>query len=425
MSTDDQMSIEDRVRAATRAGASLISDVRPLDAPAPVRLRRRPAPAPRRWVNWGVPLAAAAAVAAVALTLVAVRQSAPATPAASGSGTAAPSAVPRYFVEPTYDVRAQRSGPLILGDDRTGKVIAAIAPPSGLSFNYAAGTSEDGTFVVEASVPTTPYGAPPFAWFLLRVTPGGARPYQLARLPVRLPGSETYARAFALSPDGRELAVESTPGGAKAKPMTTLGVYSASTGAQLRAWTAPTQVMTELAAGHTLSWLHGGRQLVFNAATGPANRTQLRVLDVTGTGTDLIAGSRAVFTADNPGMSACRSLRVTPDGGTAICATGVGPDPRSGPSCANGGLRFIAFSLTSSRQPGRVLYQYRGACADAESFTLWTDASASTIIGTTRINAASGGEKNTFTVGVVTGGRFRPLNIAKSVPPGGYADLAF
>ena len=53
MSTEDQMSIEDRVRTATRAGASLIRDVRPLGAPAPVRFRRRPGSAPRRWVNWG------------------------------------------------------------------------------------------------------------------------------------------------------------------------------------------------------------------------------------------------------------------------------------------------------------------------------------------------------------------------------------
>ena len=37
MSTEDQMSIEDRVRTATRAGASLIRDVRPLDAPAQTR----------------------------------------------------------------------------------------------------------------------------------------------------------------------------------------------------------------------------------------------------------------------------------------------------------------------------------------------------------------------------------------------------
>ena len=103
MSTDDQMGMEDRVRTATRAGASLIRDVRPLGAPAPVRLRRRPGPAPRRWVNWGVPLAAAAAVAAIALTLVAVRQPGTPSPAASGSGTAAPATIPRYYVAVTYD----------------------------------------------------------------------------------------------------------------------------------------------------------------------------------------------------------------------------------------------------------------------------------------------------------------------------------
>ena len=106
VSTEDQMSIEDRVRTATRAGASLIRDVRPLGAPAPVRLRRRPEPAPRRWVNWGVPLAAAAAVVAIALTLVAVRQPGTPSPAASGSGTAAPATIPRYYVASTYDAAA-------------------------------------------------------------------------------------------------------------------------------------------------------------------------------------------------------------------------------------------------------------------------------------------------------------------------------
>ena len=88
MSTEDQTGMEDRVRTATLAGASLIRDVRPLGAPAPTRLRRLPGPAPRRWVSWGGPLAAAAAVVAIALTLVAVRQ--PGTPAPSQAGPVPP-----------------------------------------------------------------------------------------------------------------------------------------------------------------------------------------------------------------------------------------------------------------------------------------------------------------------------------------------
>ena len=171
MSTEDQSSIEDRVRTATRAGASLIRDVRPLGAPAPVRLRHRPGPAPRRWVNWGVPLAAAAAVTAIALTLVAIRQPAPPSPAPSASGTAAPRDIPRYYVADPYDAHTQLNGPLIVGDDLTGKVIDTVSPPPGLEFTSVQGTSDDQTFVVEAAVST-----PPYRGAALHVVPAPHRP---------------------------------------------------------------------------------------------------------------------------------------------------------------------------------------------------------------------------------------------------------
>jgi hypothetical protein len=123
------------------------------------------------------------------------------------------------------------------------------------------------------------------------------------------------------------------------------------------------------------------------------------------------------------------SLQITPDGGTAICATGAGSpgDTGSDAGCANGGLRFMAFPLPGdpSGKLARVLYQYPGACHDGTSFTLWTDASANSIIGVTKINVASEGIKEAYQVGVITGRRFRPLNIAKIVPPDEYVDLAF
>ena len=63
MSTEERMSIEDRVRAATRAGATLVRDIGPMIAePEKVRFRRRPARPLRRLLSWGIPLAAAAAV---------------------------------------------------------------------------------------------------------------------------------------------------------------------------------------------------------------------------------------------------------------------------------------------------------------------------------------------------------------------------
>ena len=430
MSTDDQMSIEDRVRAATRAGASLINDVRPLDAPAPVRLRRRPRPAPRRWASWGVPLAAAAAVAAIALTLVAVRQAGPPAPASSGSGTAAPSAVPRYYVTGVYNGQEGPFGALLVGDDLTGKLIATVSPPPGLVFQSVRGTSDDRTFIAQAAVGSVMLGKPPLTWYLLRIAPGSAHPYQLTKLPVKLPGNRTSAAAYALSPDGRELAVESTPGIAgngNVAPVITLGVYSVATGARLRAWTAPASGTTELTT-NTLSWLDGSRRLVFSATSGSNQYPQLRALDVTGASTDLVAGSRALFTVGNP--ATCSSLQVTPDGGTVICATPAGsPGHAGGAGCAHAGPRLTAFPLPGDRAGGlvRTLYLYPGACHDGTARTLWTGASANSVIGMTIVNTSSDDAKEGYHYQVVaiTGGRFRPLNIAKGFPPDDYAELAF
>jgi hypothetical protein len=431
VSTEDQMSIEDRVRTATRAGASLIRDVRPLGAPAPVRLRRWPGPAPRRWVNWGVPLAAAAAVAAIALTLVAVRQTGTQSPAASESGTAAPATVPRYYAASTYDAHTGRNGPLIVGDDLTGKVIDTVSTPPGQTFTSVHGMPDDRTFVVQAVVNAKPGESTTYAWYLLRIAPGSAHPHQLTKLPIKLPGKGPFASAYALSPDGRELAVESMPGtvGDTGPDVITLGIYSVASGAELRAWTAPTK-MTSGLGGSTLTWLSGGRQLVFNAGeftAGSAYYSQLRTLDVTATGTDLMADSRPLLTVNNSGASTCLSLQITPDGKAAICATQYAfvTGDGSNAGCANGGLKFIAFPLPAAK-PSRVLYQYRGACHSGESFTLWTDPSASSIIGVTRIDVDNKGTKEAIQIGVITGGRFRPLNIAKSIPSDNYGDrLAF
>jgi len=427
VSTDDQMSLEDRVRTATQAGASLIRDVHPLGAPAPVRLRRRPRPAPRRWVNWAGPLAAAAAVVAVALTLVAVRQPAAPSPAPSGTGTAGPAAVPRYFVSVTWVATGAHTGHpgrLMVGDDVTGKVIATVPPPPGIVLTDVRGTADDRTFVVQDAVSTGSAKPLSYTWYLLRITPGSAAPYQLTRLPITLRRG-TFLLAYAPSPDGRELAVESsgTDGG---RPVITLGIYLVSTGAQLRAWTAPAKITSEV-GGRALSWPSGGRPLVFLTNVGSAvGDLQLRTLDITGTGTDLVAGSRALFTADNAATSACSSLQITPDGRTVICDTQAGLPGRDDPqACANGALKIIAFPLPAQRRPGRVLYQYPGTCHGGATYTLWSDASASSFIGVTEIDLTAPGGKEAFAIGVITGGRFRPLNIAKSIPPGDYAALVF
>ena len=427
MSTEDQSSIEDRVRTATRAGASLIRDVRPLAAPAPVSLRHRPGPASRRWLSWGVPLAAAAAVVAIAVGLVAVRQSG--TPASSASQSATASAtVPRYYAALDYDATGGiYTGPLIVGDDLTGKVIDTVSPPHGLHFVLVQGTSDDRTFVVTAGGQTTPPGMQPYTWYVLRIAPETARPFQLIKLPIKLPVNSA-AIAWALSPDGRELAVESEPSASSAGDAIALGIYSVSSGAELRAWTTHTKI-AQAPTKITLSWLSGGRQLVFTVSqfgAGSAYSLQLRTLDVTGAGTDMMAASRALLTVENSGPSTCDSLQITPDGGTAVCATQyayvIGGGSNAG--CANGGLEFTAYSVRTGK-PVRVLYQYRGACHNGLSVLLWTDDSARYIIGTTVINVANQGGKQAVQLGVISNGHIHLLEISKSVSEGNYVIVAF
>jgi hypothetical protein len=189
---------------------------------------------------------------------------------------------------------------------------------------------------------------------------------------------------------------------------------------QLHAWTAPASQLEEPggSAVGPLSWLSDGRHVVFSALAGSVQDDQLRSLDVTGTGTDLMAGSQALFTADR--SEECDSLLITPDGGTVICPALAGSPGDPGAGCAHGALRFTAFPLPDepSGKPSRVLYQYPGTCNNAAAYLMWTDASASSIIGEMTITSKSG--KTVFQLGAIFGGHIRPLNIAKSVNPGSY-----
>ncbi|HEX4292285.1 MAG TPA: hypothetical protein VH021_25405, partial [Trebonia sp.] len=176
MSAEEPMSIEELVRTATRAGATLVRDIRPLAAPEPARLRRRPAPKTRRWLSWGVPLAAAAAVALVAVGLAAVRGADSGAPAPHPA-TTAPATVPRYYV--ALDGTASPFRALLVGDDQTGKTIATVEAPPGPGFVSVQASSDDRTFAVMAEDQTTPATSPAETWYLLRIAPHAARPYQL------------------------------------------------------------------------------------------------------------------------------------------------------------------------------------------------------------------------------------------------------
>ena len=445
MSTEEPMSIEDRVRTATQAGATLVRDIGPMIAePEKVRFRGRPARPLRRLLSWGIPLAAAAAVVLVALSLVTERGTHSGIPAIGRSvaptvsprpGGPSPSPVPRYFA--ALDQRETSSGSggplqtsLIVGDDVTGTAIATVNPPSGMQFLSVEGASDDRTFVViGASNPDMAPGA----WYLLRIAPGAARPYQLAKVPIKLAGgSNAYILAYALSPDDRELAVESQQASHDSgATTTTLAIYSVSSGAELRAWTTG-GYSQELGYPDSLSWLAGGRQLSFShipPGRRDADQDQLRTIDVTGPGTDLMAASHVVLTVTDPpsSPSTCWTLTLTPDGGTVICGTQYNEstdDRGTDAGCASAGLEFTAYSARTGR-PVRVLYKYQGPCSNGETAVLWTDSSARYVIGATLSDCGNQGGKQASQLGVITDGHLRPLKLPASVLHTNYLTAAF
>jgi hypothetical protein len=442
VSTEEPMSIEDRVRAATQAGATLVREIGPMIAePGKVRFRRRPARPLRRWLSWGIPLAAAAAVVLLALSLVTARGTHSGTPAIGRSvaptvsprpGGPSPSPVPRYFAALDQGETSSGSGgsyqtSLIVADDVTGTAIATVSPPSGMVFLSVQGASDDRTFVVVGGGKLDPV---PSAWYLLRIAPGSARPYQLAKVPIKLAGGgNADVLAYALSPDDSELAVESQQGSHDSgATTTTLAIYSVSSGAELRAWTTGGYTQ-ELGYPDTLSWLAGGRQLSFSHIPpgGRADQDQVRTVDVAGPGTDLLAASHVVLTVTDPpsSPSTCWTLTLTPDGGTVICGTQYNEstdDRGTDAGCASAGLEFTAYSARTGK-PVRVLYKYQGPCSNGETAVLWTDSSARYVIGVTETNLGNGEPDRQL--GVINDGRIRLLKLPASARQANYLTAAF
>jgi hypothetical protein len=271
------MSVEDRVRAATRARTALVGAVRPLDLPAVPG----PAPKPHRLAAWAAPAAAAAAVTALAVSLATLHPArhAPAAPAAP----AVSSALPEYYAaldDPSGPITqllpGQRQTPvrILVGDDRTGKLIATVNPPKGETFAGLTAAADDRTFVVAAErFPLEPLypSASPVAWYLVRLAPGRAHPATLTRLPIPGEPPGTQVSAMALAPDGRELAVmfQRNVWSGKTGPLT-ISLYSLATGAPRRTWTVDTKGFPAgfgwyygRYSNTALTWRDGGRTLAY------------------------------------------------------------------------------------------------------------------------------------------------------------------
>ena len=422
------MSIEDRVRAATRARTDLVRDIRPLGLPdeLPARGRRsrhpRPARDPRRWLTWGAPIAAAALVTAVALALVLLRQ-APAPSPAPAPAASAMAAIPRYYVAVVNDNTGTRSAPwtkAVVGDDQTGRVVAVLNPAAGQNFySVTGGADDDRTFVVQNFANSTQLTT----WYLLRLTPGAARPAQLTKLPIK--PERAFPQDSALSPDGRELAVV-WGNYANQTPVISLVVYSMSSGAVLHTWSTKGSFsqdqMTGWASGAALAWVDGGRKLNFQwvvtiAGAGGAPRSwtdTVRTIDVTAPGGDLLADSRVAVQVQLVVATGKTRTRysgpcdgeVTAGDGTVVCGTSVG-NVSSEEVCSTVPLSFVTYSGTTGKRL-KVLGQWPGQCLQARAMPVWTDSDGRHVIAFL-IRSEKGKKLPTYQFGLIADGKFTSL----------------
>ena len=376
---------QERAEAAMRAIGDTVTGAPPLrlppqPLPAPAAVARslrfiRPAGQVRgghAWRPWLVPAAAAAAVVALAVSLVLVR-SVPkqsATPSGTSTsatlGTGGSAGVPPYYVTlPAFGWYAYAPATqhvtgagLVIGETASGKRLAAVPPPHGMTFNVVTGAADDRTFVVGATsyspAEKTVGTIWSETWYLLRISPGTTHVTQLTRLSV--PAIQDVT-GVALSPDGTELAVANqqypaTPSGSVPADLT---VWSVAAGKVLRHWWEPAGHIAAAApaAGSSprpddtngmataLRWTPDGKQLGF-AWNGAA----IRLLDPSSPAsrqTDLVkASTLSGYTIGTGGLMGVGSLTCDAAAGwslstgaaTLTCAGSVTPaTPATGPGC--------------------------------------------------------------------------------------------
>jgi hypothetical protein len=427
---------ENRVRAAMDAIADQVETAPPppLTLPPPATAARHQGERTprRRWGPWLAPAAAAAAVIAVAVTLVAVRN-APAGRPATPPPAASASGAPEYYVAlpPVPQLGFfDTARDAVVGDTFTGKRVATVPAPAGWGFAGVTAAGDDRTFVLSVE-PSSNHMPVPTRWYVLRLTPGAARPATLRQLPIPTESLDGGAFSMALSPDGSMLAIASSPDDsvpamfATGQSVTELRVYSTATGALLHTWSAASSQSHGIAAWNPIFWTSGGHQLAFQTESS-TGQVVVRLLPADDPGHDLLADSRPVlsFIAMVSSPHNCvDGFLVAGNGKTVVCgSTAQVREPASdtgGNACPTSTHLYnpaiLQFSTVTGKLTG-TLYQIGIACRMLGDPALyWANDAGTAVLGYVSYyeETKPGGQSTPLRAigqfGLFTRGKFTPL----------------
>jgi hypothetical protein len=323
----------------------------------PERLRPLHVPAPgRRWyLRWHlrlIPVAAAAAVVAI-VALAGSLVSGTSSPRPPVTSTPVPATLPRYYITYTYVNHAHQLAPqteVVIRNSASGQVTGKVTvlsngEPATLNATAAA---DDRSFIIGTSE-WGPGGWPDYRFFRLRISASG-RPGPLTELASPVVPRDYGVSGFALSPDGRLLAISTQfhpPG--STDWVGKIEVVNLATG-KVRAWSAPPQGIHYYIPGPP-SWADGDRMIAFtwqrsvNLTTSNTVMEGVRLLDTTAPGDNLMDSKSIVSSQAIQGT--IQSALITPDGRDVIVA--ASRDIASGRNTGTVVARIVEVQADSGR----------------------------------------------------------------------------
>lgn len=323
--------LENKLRAAFRGTADEIpAEAPPLYLSPQPRARRHGRPSGRRamrhtrWHAWAAPLAAAALVTAAVAGSLTVAGSLRHQPGAAAP-PASPDGVPPYYVALTVpgtytDIYTGGDGTAAeVRATATGAVLARITVPKPYGrFAAVTAAADDRTFVLVAEENSNQQ-TPPSRFYVLHFDPASGRA-SLRALPAAFIPAGNAVCDTALSPDGASLAADIGNG---CYPDARLHVFDLATG-NARAWNGGA---VSFGFGginpDALSWTADGKHVAFVGTAAFPTASEVRLLDVTAPGPDLLANSKPVckwagLDSGGPFYPSWRGVKITPDGRTAV-----------------------------------------------------------------------------------------------------------